>query len=141
MKGFLPIPKDGEWLTLTQFIKLKRQHCEWRLSKRRSRDADNNFLPRNWLGRCVSCSNKHIENAGKYNAKAKQTRQRIKQDEIEFQSGKIVEINSLDIVVWKLFAEMKKIKMAAIANGENFDTTEALRKIAAHPQATLDLLN
>ena len=62
MKGFLPIPKGDEWLTLKQFMNPKPDFCTWRLSKRRLRDNDDNFMPRGWLGRCVECNSKHIEN-------------------------------------------------------------------------------
>ena len=58
VKGFLCPSKDDEWLTLTQFINPKKEDCEWRYSKRRSRDQDGNLSSPQWLGRCVSCNDK-----------------------------------------------------------------------------------
>ena len=125
--GFVPIPKADKCLTLKQFMTPKTEFCTWRLSKRRLRDQDGNFMSRGWLGRCVECNIKHIENYRKTNKKAMHKRHRIKQDEQEYLYGICrVQVNSLDIIAWPLFAALKKDS----DNRMQFDMDEELRKIA-----------
>ena len=61
------------------------------------------------------------------------TRHRIKQDESEYLFGICrVQVNSLDICAWPLFAQLKKDMLAWDDDhmSKKFDIGEALRKIA-----------
>lgn len=139
MKGFLPIPKGEEWLTLKQFVNPKTEFCRWRLSKRRLRDNEGNLMSRGWLGRCIACNSKHMDNYMKTNKDALDKRRRIKQEENEYLYGVCrVQVNSLDILAWPLFAKLKKSWVDDNTHNK-FDIGEALRKIAVKVSITYHL--
>ena len=133
VKGFLPIPKGNEWMTLWQFRNPKREVCSWRLSKRRVRDKTDggNLIPNGWTRRCVACSEKNRLRASVSNARAMEKRHRIKKAEAEFiECGKIVKVNSHDKVAWPLFAQLKKDMITARSEADAFNIADELRKIA-----------
>ena len=127
----MPTPRGSELMTLKQFVNPKPNYCTWRLSKRRLQDSEGNWS-RAWLGRCIECNARHIDHYKKTNNKAKEKRHRIKQDEHEFLCGiHCVQVNSLDIIAWPLFARLNQNLLACHDTETKVDVVEALRKIAA----------
>lgn len=110
VKGFKARRKGSmEMMTLEQYSKPKRDACEWRLAKRRTRNDDGVLNPHGWLNVCIECSEKYQETFDRHNTQAKEKRHRIREDEIEYlRSGNKVQVNKLDLTAWKMFAEMKK---------------------------------
>ena len=133
-------------LTLAQFKNPKDADCVWRLSKRRERDENGVLQRHDWITRCVDCSDKHQLLTHKHNQRKKETRNRIRQEElIHLRSGKIVQVlhtlthlfthslthtltraqvNSHDLIAWPLFA---KLNMGQ----HEGNLLEKLRQIAA----------
>ena len=128
LKGFKPVLNPDEYTLILKSNNQKEQCCQWRLSKRRKRNDEGQLLPLGWHNLCVDCSSKKKKIDDVANALAMQKRHRIKNDEFEFlRRGKLVEINSLDLSAWYLFAKMKQ----TLANSPNKNILEELRKIAA----------
>ena len=60
VKGFKARRKGVmEMMTLEQYSKPKKDECEWRLAKRRTRNEAGVLQPRGWLNVCVECSGKY----------------------------------------------------------------------------------
>ena len=110
VKGFKARRKgEMQMMTLEQYIKPKKDECEWRLAKRRRRNEAGVLQPRGWLSSCVECSSKYQETFDLHNAEAKAKRHRIKEDELQYlRSGNKVQVNKHDLTAWTMFAEMKK---------------------------------
>ena len=92
--GFEPTTKGSEpLLTLRQFCQPKREHCTWRLSKRRLRGVDGKLKRHEWLGICVQCDGRKKVSDDAHNNKAKKKRHRLKQYELDcVRSGNRVQV-------------------------------------------------